>query len=660
MTTRGKRRLRGLQEKDRAHCPFTVTGLSAPSESQERTRKRKRDDLAHDQRQLLQTSPFKPKGTFATHETMDVAYDVEPRKKWFDMTRYKSFIYNGVKYHVDDYVCVTNDTTIKHQSATGMGPEHQGPPKLTDYWVARILEIRALDADNVFARVFWMYSPDELPPNTLTNEDFVSGRQLYHGQHELIASNHKRLTKSVDIINVVSVAMPAIVNHWLESEDEATQGALYWRQAFDCLTSELSPVELVCKCRIPANPDRMLVGCSNPECENWLHYECLLHELLTRVYDDLGTEKPHYAAESPAKAVSATKVVAKPCPSKLATSELDKTQSPAVVQGRDIYDPVLMEQIHGRMPGSTGSPHPGTALQVPTENESDPALVSTRSSKGTRHAYEGLFQPRLDLESVPTVWEILDLRSNVSGGDHTWTENVNCLRHVMAAPPVEAHGSPWKAQRSGHVALAERPASDGVDAVADALAECCSIARPTPELPTLNSATHPARPSEPSRQAANKLLPLLRLRDWHSDRQYDKNQPDCIRYDLCWKPRAVFWETDFRPRLESLLGDKEKFPGDEYTCEETNTRARRRIHVRGDEYTCQETNVVIAVQGSRLSYLKINWETEDTHWMSLASVDVPAQLVTAMLLAYSLSGSYGGVFVHDINLQMAEVKPFQR
>jgi hypothetical protein len=44
----------------------------------------------------------------------------------------------------------------------------------------------------------------------------------------------------VDIINVVSVAMPATVNHWLESEDEGEQGALYWRQAFNWLTSELS------------------------------------------------------------------------------------------------------------------------------------------------------------------------------------------------------------------------------------------------------------------------------------------------------------------------------------------------------------------------------------------------------------------------------------
>lgn len=37
---------------------------------------------------------------------------------------------------------------------------------------------QGIDAGNAYARVFWMYSPNELPPNTLSNEDFVSGRQL--------------------------------------------------------------------------------------------------------------------------------------------------------------------------------------------------------------------------------------------------------------------------------------------------------------------------------------------------------------------------------------------------------------------------------------------------------------------------------------------------
>lgn len=44
----------------------------------------------------------------------------------------------------------------------------------------------------------------------------------------------------MDVINVVSVAMRAVVNHWVESDDEQVQESLYWRQAFDCRTSQLS------------------------------------------------------------------------------------------------------------------------------------------------------------------------------------------------------------------------------------------------------------------------------------------------------------------------------------------------------------------------------------------------------------------------------------
>lgn len=44
----------------------------------------------------------------------------------------------------------------------------------------------------------------------------------------------------VDVINVVSVVQPAKVNQWIESDDEEIQDAMYWRQAFDCQTSQLS------------------------------------------------------------------------------------------------------------------------------------------------------------------------------------------------------------------------------------------------------------------------------------------------------------------------------------------------------------------------------------------------------------------------------------
>jgi hypothetical protein len=44
----------------------------------------------------------------------------------------------------------------------------------------------------------------------------------------------------VDIINVVSVTSQAQVKQWYEENDEEIQNALYWRQAFDVRTYELS------------------------------------------------------------------------------------------------------------------------------------------------------------------------------------------------------------------------------------------------------------------------------------------------------------------------------------------------------------------------------------------------------------------------------------
>lgn len=64
--------------------------------------------------------------------------------------------------------------------------------KSDDDWVARILEIRASDEHHVYARVYWMYWPDELPQGTHDGRKTIQGRQPYHGLNELVASNHSK------------------------------------------------------------------------------------------------------------------------------------------------------------------------------------------------------------------------------------------------------------------------------------------------------------------------------------------------------------------------------------------------------------------------------------------------------------------------------------
>jgi len=96
---------------------------------------------------------------------------------------------NGSKYFSEGFIFVANESTIERQRGDGSG--RKVPRKRSDDdWVARILEIRASDEHHVYARVYWMYWPDELPAGTTDGKKYIQGRQPYHGNHELVASNH--------------------------------------------------------------------------------------------------------------------------------------------------------------------------------------------------------------------------------------------------------------------------------------------------------------------------------------------------------------------------------------------------------------------------------------------------------------------------------------
>lgn len=110
----------------------------------------------------------------------------------------------------------------------------EGQPK--DFWVARILQVRAKNAQHVYALVAWMYWPEELPAPKVRAEDQLhkdGGKRKYHGSHELVASNY------MDVLDVLSFAGKAEVNQWLE-EDDNLQYKLYWRQTFCRETQALS------------------------------------------------------------------------------------------------------------------------------------------------------------------------------------------------------------------------------------------------------------------------------------------------------------------------------------------------------------------------------------------------------------------------------------
>ncbi|KAF4464434.1 hypothetical protein FALBO_8727 [Fusarium albosuccineum] len=417
-----RKRSRSVPEENRAECPFTVTYANGPSRAEQerhKNKKRKRDGQDDDKRVQIQISPFSPTGTFKTHDTMDLYYTVEPGKRWSDMTRYNSFVLNGIKYYSEGFVFVANEATIERQRAEGNLGSGVALKKSDDDWVARILEIRAADEHHVYARVYWMYWPDELPPGTLDGKKQVQGRQSYHGQNELIASNH------MDVINVVSVTMPATVNQWIESDDEEIQDALYWRQAYDCRNSQLSSVDLMCKCQTPANPDRTLIGCTSSECGKWMHRECLSHDVLMQVYERLGTSKPHRTEGTVIKEEKASEEATRP----LSPTDAEEKETQPTI---DVRSGEAQDNVHVKK-DARETPHTDTPTPGPTPSRTLNVSVKGSAKKGRKKKnpdykpYQGLFEATLKMNEGPTVWEIRDLRDKVEDGEKTWTEKAHCL-----------------------------------------------------------------------------------------------------------------------------------------------------------------------------------------------------------------------------------------
>ncbi|KAI1765299.1 hypothetical protein GGR53DRAFT_465489 [Hypoxylon sp. FL1150] len=411
-----RKRPRPEVEESLAECPFSVIHPD-PNEKEKKTKRRRQ--TSEDQPQpkiLLQATPFSPRGKFKDlNNTMDRHYQVQPYQKWMDMTRYNSFVLNGLKYWSEGFIYVANNSTLERQERQKKQGEVTQPIKKSDDdWVARILEIRASDEHHVYARVYWMYWPDELPAGTQDGKKLVAGRQWYHGTNELIASNH------MDVINVVSVTSAATVNEWDETNEEEVQTALYWRQAFDVRSMELSSAELICKCNRPENPDKKLFGCSNEDCKKWLHGECLIHDALLKTYKRLGIDKPHRSAPVKEEGDESAKRPLSPSESGAAQT----TEQSIDVKPEEHQLTINLADVDDALPAIKAKSASASAAE--TKRRGRPRK-SERDDPTAHKPYEGLFEAIMLDDSSSPMLEIVDIRDSVTGGEKSWREPLHCL-----------------------------------------------------------------------------------------------------------------------------------------------------------------------------------------------------------------------------------------
>ncbi|KAK2036155.1 hypothetical protein LZ31DRAFT_561345 [Colletotrichum somersetense] len=434
-STKRKRPLDGMKE---ATSPFVIRYTERNFTHWKR--RPNRDVTPRAKTGLRQLCPFAPTGLFngeKDQEALDLDYSVLPEKDWNNMTQYYSFILNGVKYFREVFVHVANDQSVKLQ---GIEVEEEASnihtskgrrkPKSEDDWVAFILEIRASDKQHVYARVYWMYWPEELPEGTMDGEKYPGGRQSYHGRNELIASNH------MDIINVISVTSPVNVKQWKEEDDQDAPEALYWRQALDYQTKQLSSVTRFCACQQPANPDKTLIGCPNGNCTaKWLHENCLQKDALTRAYQRLAGEEFHPLEESPATRV--VQVTVSGTEERKMLPEDDKkasfSSSVCSAKGEKPSEAELRknnrapEKQLGRTATLTTPSHiipPSKALlSVFVEGVSD-ELESVKANKTTG---EEFVEAKILIDTDPSSIEIKVLSQEVALRSKGWTEPLRCI-----------------------------------------------------------------------------------------------------------------------------------------------------------------------------------------------------------------------------------------
>lgn len=164
----------------------------------------------------------------------------------------------------------------------------------------------------------------------------------------------------------------------------------------------------------------MLIGCNKSNCGEWMHYNCLLDDVLERVYLQLGTHTPRMVDDS---SVNVEETEKNPLGLGIRDEE-DSNKRPSFVTGEKRKQALITQD----------DMTPGIAI-VQTKAQlivGASGLMPAKRRRRRRKAeskkpWEGLFEATLRLDKAPTIWNMKDLREGVRGGEKEWDEPVYCL-----------------------------------------------------------------------------------------------------------------------------------------------------------------------------------------------------------------------------------------
>jgi hypothetical protein len=206
-------------QTSRSATPAEQQGTKVPFEVEypimDKNKKRSARDEELAEHAEYQVSPFVAKGALKEGE-LDQYYTVTPTEEWNSMKKYNNFISKFKEGRRDLFLTenVVQGDVFKNNQIVfvkGKDPEKTGPAdQFKNFWIARILQVRAKNAQHVYALVAWLYWPDEIPPPPVRSPDQVTkdcGKRKYHANNELVASNY------MEVLDVLTFAGKADVYH---------------------------------------------------------------------------------------------------------------------------------------------------------------------------------------------------------------------------------------------------------------------------------------------------------------------------------------------------------------------------------------------------------------------------------------------------------------
>lgn len=194
---------------------------------------------------------------------------------------------NDKDFAIHDDVYITRYFTRLNQATDGTASLSEEVE--AEVWAARVLEIKGHDQEHVYLRVMWFYLPENLP----------HGREEYHGDNELIASNDMSIVDGSGVIGLADIP------RWIESDEDQPPkpDSPFWRQTYDKITGRLSvsqppfplfsfaanmkaskELPMHCTCYDFRNPDAPLIHCTDPDCAVRMHQHCIHEEFEESLY----------------------------------------------------------------------------------------------------------------------------------------------------------------------------------------------------------------------------------------------------------------------------------------------------------------------------------------------------------------------------------------